>query len=157
YANRLARMLSADVYNRAIGGDTFFTALLEAEEVCRPDIVTVAYGTNDWWKHNPVKFAKECGEFYRKLSEKFPAAKIFAVTPIWRSNFDMETPFGAPTYETEAVIRRCTQNLPNVTVIPGWNLVPHHEGFMADKSLHPNDLGFAEYARNLYEAMKKFL
>jgi len=157
YTSRLARLLDADNANRAIGGDTFFPELLELDEPVSPDIVTVAYGTNDWYRHNPVHYARMCGEFYRRLSAKFETAEIFAITPLWRGDFTNETPFGAPTYETEALIRRCTESLPNVRVIPGWNLVPHEPGFMADKYLHPNDLGFAEYAHNLFAAMREVL
>ena len=155
YTSRLSQMLGADAHNRAIGGDTFFPELLELDEPVTPDIVTVAYGTNDWNKHNAVHYARMCGEFYRRLSAKFETAAIYAITPLWRGDFEKETPFGAPAYETEALIRRCTESLPNVRVIPGWNLVPHDPGFMADKFLHPNDLGFAEYAQGLYAAIRE--
>ncbi len=157
YTSRLARMLDADSYNRAVGGDVFFPELLEPEEPIMPDIVTVAYGTNDWNQRNALRLASQAGDFYRRLSDKFPTATIFAITPIWRGDHKNKTKFEEPTYKVGDVIRRCCESLPNVHVIEGWNLVPHESGFMQDERLHPNDLGFAEYANNLYAKMAEIL
>ena len=47
-SSALARMLDADNTNKAIAGDIFFPELLIPEEPITPDIVTAAYGTNNW-------------------------------------------------------------------------------------------------------------
>ena len=39
----------------------------------------------------------------------------------------------------------------NITVIRGWDLIPHVTSFYEDKCLHPNDLGFSIYTVNLYK------
>ena len=40
------------------------------------------------------EFEKNASEFYRTLSQKYPSAKIFAITPIWRSDYATDTDFG---------------------------------------------------------------
>ena len=39
--------------------------------------------------------------------------------------------------------------------IDGLTLVPHSPAFMADLTLHPNDLGFSLYAQNLIAELQK--
>ena len=158
YANRLAVLLDADNVNKGIGGDKFFPALLDKgdDTYDSPDYITVAYGTNDWVWHNRKAILKDCLEFYQKLSLRYPASKIFAVTPIWRGDTSTST-FGAPLRELDGLIRDCVADLPNVTLILGKDLVPHSPDFFSPDRLHPNDLGSSIYAANLFEEIKKHL
>ena len=57
--------------------------------------------------------------------------------------------------DLERMIRLATEELPNVKVISGTDFVPHDISYFADLRLHPNDKGFAHYAENLYQAVKK--
>ena len=157
YASKLAGFLDADNVNKAIGGDTFFPELLEPDEPVRPDIVTAAYGTNDWNIHTYEAFSENCTRFYRMLSMKFPSAKIFALSPIWRADFEKETKFGAPFETVAAVLRSVCEPLGNVTVVGGTRMVPHCPDFLSDGYLHPNDLGFSLYAENLFAEIKRHL
>lgn len=157
YTAILARLCGADNYNKGVGGDRFDPAALLPDEPVKPDLVTAAFGTNDWCHKTRAELAADCGEYFRRLSEKFPAAKIFAITPIWRADAEADMPFGAPAWEVGDVIAEQTAALSNVIVIPGWELVGHDPGLYNDKVLHPNDLGFADYGPRLYEAMKKYL
>lgn len=155
YASRLARMLNADSYNKAIGGDRFFPELLELPEDIKPDIVTVAYGTNDWRCHTRPTLTRRCREFLSRLSEKFPEAKIFVVSPIWRNVLTSEK-FDGPCTDVHDIITEACAELQNVSVIDGWNLTPHLLPFYTD-GLHPNDLGMSIYAENLYREILKLL
>lgn len=159
YANRLAAMLDADPVNKGIGGDVFFPALLDGADACNaPDYVTVAYGTNDWGHRDPAETETAIRDFFQKLSARYPAAKIFAIGPIWRGDGEKTTtPFHAPVRVMESKIRERVADLPNVTVIPGEYLVPHSPDFFIPDCLHPNDFGFCLYAANLYEEIKKHL
>ena len=47
YACRLADLLDADLTNKGIGGDMVFPELVCEREANTPDLITVAYGTND--------------------------------------------------------------------------------------------------------------
>lgn len=157
YASQLAGMLGANLFNKAVGGDTFFPELLYSPESADPDIITVAYGTNDWNLHNRDRMIVSGYAFYEKLTQKYPRADIFAITPIWRGDADRDTIFGAPHNEVGEVIRSICEDLPKVTVIDGMPLVPHCSGFYSDRYLHPNDLGFCVYAKNLYAEIIKHL
>ena len=150
YAPALARMLNADLTNKGIGGEEYFPNLIQevAEEM--PDWITVAYGTNDWKHCTPEEFDAKCSEFLRRLVGLYPTTPILVITPSWRADANIVTPFGAPTTEVDARVRAIAAPYENVTVIRGWDLTPHATGFYADNRLHPNDLGFAIYAFNLY-------
>ncbi len=160
YANRLSVMLDADTVNKGIGGDIFFPALLDEGDDAyeNPDYITVAYGTNDWRGHPKAKTENACREFYQKLSSRYPMSKIFAITPIWRGDENTNaTDFGAPLRVMDRVIGERVADLPNVTLISGEWLVPHTPDFFISDVLHPNELGFALYAANLFEEIKKHL
>jgi lysophospholipase L1-like esterase len=158
YASSLARLMDADAVNKGIGGEFFFPALLDEPDPISPDFVTVAYGTNDWSHHEYEDTKMRCRAFYKRLSELYPNARIFAITPIWREGgMRTNTKYGAPVTEVDTMIREVCADLPNVTVINGWTFVPAKPEFYADLRLHPNDLGFGMYAQNLYAAIAKEL
>ena len=158
YVCRLSRMLGADVIDKGIGGDVFCPALLKNPDPVTPDLITVAYGTNDWSRRTPEEYRKACRLFYTRLASLYPDARIFAITPIWRADANRtDTPFGAPAWKTHDLIAACVADLANVTVIRAWNLVPHMKEFFSDAFLHPNDAGFAAYAEGLYCQMQQYL
>ena len=158
YPVQLADALGAFQHNRAIGGETFFPELAEAESLEAPDYITVAYGTNDWAKSTEEVAEQSCRAFYGALSRKYPAARIFALTPIWGEAWRQPGKGFGPWERMEEIIRETAAALPNVTVIEGFDLVPHDSAFFADTMvLHPNDAGFSHYAANLIDAVKKAL
>lgn len=152
YTARLADKLRAEELNKGIGGEVFIPALAQIKDDISPDYITVAYGTNDWSKKTEEDFKVRCREFFTVLSNHYPRAKIFAITPIWRKDCQGERAFG-PFELVEKDIWEAVSDLPNVTVIPGFDLVPKDETYFSDLRLHPNDEGFAHYAENLYNEM----
>ena len=156
YMSRLSRMLGADEYNKAIGGEIFFPALAKTKEAFEPDYITVAYGTNDWSTKTVDEFKTNCREFYLSLSKNYPKAKIFAITPIWRKDYAESREFG-DFVSVEQLIKELTSDLANVYCISGFDFVPHDENYFGDLSLHPNDAGFECYAKKLYEKMKEYI
>lgn len=157
YFSQLCDRLGADGYNRAIGGDGFFPELLDSYEPVEPDIVTSAYGTNNWNVQTRPAFTDSCREYHQRLSEKFPDAKIFVITPIWRADGDREAKFGSPLEAACEVISDICEPYRNITVIDGQSLMPRYTGFYSDKYLHPNDLGFCRYASRLGDLIEKSL
>lgn len=153
YIAKIAEKLGAAEYNKAMGGEMFFPPLAELEEAFQPDYITIAYGTNDWNGTREETFNQNCEAFYRTVREKYPQAKIFAITPIWRRDLHEEREFG-PFENVERNIRRIAGKLKNITVLSGFDCVPTEERFYADYRLHPNDEGFTHYAENLYAKMK---
>ena len=99
-------------------------------------------------------FRARCRLFYETLSNQYPNAKIYAITPLWRKDGEAEKPIGIPHCQVEELMRSLLADLPNVAVIGGYPLTPHLPEFFSDLYLHPNDQGFTLYAQNLYEAIR---
>ena len=154
YAARIAESLEAEEINKAIGGEIFFPPLAETKEDFYPDYVTVAYGTNDWSKTEEEDFKVKSKAFYSTLSRKYPKAKIFAITPIWRKDYQEYRPFGA-FEDMVKDIEEAVQGLENVVLIHGFDFVPKDSKYYADLRLHPKDEGFEHYFKNLRAEMEK--
>lgn len=154
YANQLTDALDAEAVNKGIGGAVFLPALAAERDAFDPDIVTVAYGTNDWARSEKEVFKRDSKAFYEYLCAHYPRARIFAITPIWRGNSgDTDKSVGTFSY-VHAYLKDVASAFPNVTLIDGIDLVPHDlRCFMAD-GLHPCNEGFRHYASNLYAAIK---
>lgn len=158
YASKLADLLDAEEINKGIGGEIFVPDLAELREDFDPDYITVAYGTNDWGKSEaPVDLPVNCKKFYETVSRLYPNARIFAITPIWRADYETKNPPFGDFEKVAELIREVAEPLPNVTVIDGFPLVPGDPKYYADLRIHPNDEGFGYYAENLYKAMKEYL
>lgn len=157
YVSRITDMLDAECFNKAIGGDKFFPELAGTADPLEPDLITVAYGTNDW-SHDPREVVEEkCRQFYQALAKSYPNTQIFAITPIWRKDGNKETQFGAPQPVVADLIADVCAEIPGITVIRGGGFVPWVEDFFEDERLHPNDMGFDFYARNLYNALMPYI
>ncbi len=156
YANLVADEFSADMVNQAIGGDRFHAEHLDENMNFTPDIVTVAYGTNDWSGSLRENFDHDMPEYLAKLAKMCETAKIFVITPLWRADGNRVTKVG--TFE-EAVARIVSEasKYSNMIIIDGSKLTPRINAFYSDLRLHPNDIGFGIYAKNLITEMKKHL
>lgn len=156
YASKLAEYLGAEEINKAIGGEVFVPELAKEKLDFTPDYITVAYGTNDWCTTDGREFYQNVKSFFGLLSEHYPSAKIFAISPIWRAGCNEYKPFGDFS-SVERVIRETTASLKNVTVISGFDLVGHNTKLFADLCLHPRDEGFNEYFKNLSRKIEALL
>ena len=157
YSTRLSEGLGAEGFNRGIAAEKFFAPICEAKEEISPDYITVAYGTNDWNKIPKDEFYERCGTFYRNLSNNYPDAKIFAISPIWRKDHAAEDRILGLFSEVEEFILDCVRDLPNVTLVPGFDLVSHDPDHFGDGRVHPNDMGNEEYGLNLLKKIKKLI
>ena len=153
YISQLAEALDAEEINKAIGGECFCPDLAELKDELVPDYITVAYGTNDWSKTSHEFFLKQSRSFFLELRKQYPGAKIYALTPIWRSNEQTLAKTREPFSAIEAGIRAAIADLDNVTVIPGYDLVPHGVEYFGDYGLHPRNEGFDHYFKNIMKAI----
>ena len=156
YTSRLADYLDMEEFNKAIGGEKFQPALAACREDFTPDIITVAYGTNDWRRHTKEMFDETCRGFYKNLSELYPNTPIFAITPLWRKLQEKKTFELGPFRHIHEAICQHTADLPNVTVIDGFDIIPHFSDYFADLTLHPNGAGFDRYFEGLKPYFEQF-
>lgn len=156
YASRLAEALDAEEINKGIGGERFFPPLAESRDDFEPDYISVSYGSNDWNKITEEDFKCKCQAFYTALSKHYPKAQIFALTPIWRKDYEEPRAFGQFGNVAED-IENIVSSFKNITCIRGFEFVPQDETYFGDLRLHPNDVGFDHYFQNLYEQIAKSL
>lgn len=154
YIPRLARAMDVQVRNKAIAGTTSFPELVRTESPYEPDYVLVAYGSNDWDRHEEAFFVEKYREMLQLIGENYPKAQVIAISPIWRGDQETRQRRMGPLSAIEKNILAIAKDLPNVTVIPGIDLVPHDLQYFADAGLHPNDAGYEFYFRNLWNKIK---
>jgi len=149
YAVLLARALGYDLLNQGVGGFVFDADSLDPALAFKPDIVTVAYGTNDWNRcASHEAFAYNAATYLEKLIGIFPESRIAVLSPIWRK--DLREIESAGTFRSigKTIERICTLH-PTLRFMDGMDLIPHQERFFGDGKLHPTDEGFAHFALNL--------
>ena len=157
YSAILTDALGAEARNKGIGGELFKPRLAELSERFSPEIITVAYGTNDWMcRQSKEDFDKNAEAFFKNLAKAYPDAKIFALAPIWRGNADRSTRVGEFSYIAEK-LASISEGILNMRVINCIDFVPHSAEMFVPDVLHPNDLGFSHYAENAIAAIKKYL
>lgn len=146
YVARLCDALGFEETNKAIGGEIFCAPLAEFKNEV-PDLITVAYGTNDWNRTTFEKFLVQSRGFFENLRKNYPDTKIFAITPIWRKDGTQERAFGSFELVTE-YLYKVVEGL-DIEVVYGYDFVPQDESLFGDLRLHPRDEGFAFYTDSL--------
>ena len=148
YVSVANRLLNWDVINQGIGGYVYDKRSLMRMEGYQPDKIVVALGTNQFG----CETMRDVEEYYETLMGIYwETMPVLCITPLWRG----DVPDGWPT------LKRFCANLtaiaaayPNVTVVDGFELVPHLPEYFLD-NLHPNALGCEVYGRNLVEAIRR--
>lgn len=156
YTSRMADFLNMEEFNKAIGGEKFNPKLSAIRQDFTPDLITVAYGTNDWKVRTQEQFNANCGGFYENLSKHYPDTTIFAITPIWRSIQEKKVFDLGPFRNVHDSICRLTADLPNVKVIDAFEFIPHFSDYFADLTLHPNGAGYDRYFEGLRPYLEEF-
>ena len=152
YTALLAQWLNAEAASKAVGSEFYYPELAEIKQRVCPDYITVAYGINDWYHLSREEFADRCRRFWSAICRNYPAAKKFALTPIYYLADCGERPFG-PLEDVAALIRKITAEFPNVTVIDCMDFVSRDTADFGDLYVHPNHIGFQKYFKNLKQAM----
>lgn len=148
YAAQLTAWLDWNGINKAIGGEIFCPELAALPDAAAPDLITVAYGTNDWSKCAGEALFHNSREFYRNLRRTYPDTRILALSPIWRADMDRENK-ACPFREVAAHLREVAREIGNADFIDCYGFVPQNTGLFSDAYLHPNEEGFRHYARGL--------
>ena len=155
YANRISHYFDAQVLNWGVGGSRFFPETVTTVDY-DPDVVFIAYGTNDYvvWESKEV-FLGWASQYMDRVKELYPGKPVICIGPLWRADGELIRATGK-----HRDVCDCVKDLAltrGFRHIEGYDLVGHSEEYFADKFLHPNDLGFAEYAINLIKHLSEIL
>lgn len=153
YPVQAAEEFEAELFNKAIGGEFFNPDLLVEADPFVPDMITVAYGTNDWSKHSREEFEAAATGFFHRLNELYPETPVWVIVPLWRKDCDRITGVGTFASAREFIVQTA-QKYSNVTIVDGFQLLPQVTGIFSDGYLHPNDFGFQFMAQKLIAAMR---
>ena len=155
YAIQIATRLNAEARNKGIGGERFRAQTALLKDDMEPELITVAYGTNDWANSTKEEFEAACSGFYTNLRNTYPNAKIIALAPVWRSSINDKKQIGVPLSYIVEYIKGVSENISDMTVIDCIDFIPHELGNYQTDGLHPIDAGFEHYAKNLWDAIGK--
>ena len=150
YVNRIAEGLMMDTINQGVAGCSHMAMHLDGiENIPAPDLITIAYGTNDWFSTPTFEDIRQnIHDYYEHLNNAFPGKPMVAISPIWRADMDEIRPCGE--FEgIRKIIEEETSDWPNMSVIDGLSISPHDSAYFGDEYLHPNDEGFAFMAEKL--------
>ena len=154
YAWRVTRHFNADSVIQGIGGAYFHEESFDSIDY-DPDVVLVAYGTNDFGHYKTYDELRAHASAHLSLIAKEYAGKqIFVLSPIWRDKRDGKS---MGTFEDCCAIVAEEAERLGLIHIDGLNLVPSIPEFFGDEYLHPNDEGFAIYAENLIIALEAYI
>lgn len=143
YVSVANRVLNYDILNQGIGGYVYDKNVLMKMNDYRPDKIIISMGTNQF----ETETMQDVEEYYVRLKEIYGDTPVICITPIWRG----DVPGGEPALiEFCGKVKEVCERYPNITVIDGFQLVPHLSEYYLD-DLHPNCLGCEIYGRNLAE------
>lgn len=147
YVSVANRLLNYDIINQGIGGYVYDKNTMVAMAGYRPDKIIIAMGTNQFGSET----MKDVEEYYESLKAVYGDTPVLCVSPIWRG----DCPDRYEVFERFCDnVKKIAGQYPNVTVVDGFDLVPHLPEYYLD-NLHPNVIGTELYGRNLVEAIKK--
>ena len=154
YAWRVTRHFNADSVIQGIGGAYFHEDCFDHIDY-DPDIILVAYGTNDFGYYKTYKeFRAHAAAHLELIAQEYAGKQIFVLSPIWRDKREGKS---MGTFEECRAIVAEEAETRNLIHIDGLRLVPPMPEYFGDAYLHPNDEGFALYAENLIMALESYL
>lgn len=156
YPVRLSKLLGAECLNQGVGGHVFEQDTFDDDLTFEADLVTVAYGTNDWHRnHTAAHIAEQARGLLQRIARRYPGKPIFLITPVWRIAESERHAAGALA-DVRRLLSEAADCFMDVRVIPGEILVPPKPYLFAD-GLHPTEEGFALYTNELYRRIQEIL
>ena len=154
YASILADNLDGNCLNKAIGGEVFRPELAVLRDEGPVDLITVAYGTNDWNGRTPDLWIHNAREFYTELRKNYPDTKILVLAPVWRGDWQSDKP-GGDFRQVAQTLEEIAVQIGNALFIDCFDFIPHDPAYYSPDVLHPNSDGFRCYGEKLLEVLKK--
>lgn len=155
YSYLIARHFNAESLNWAVGGAYFCESTVEATDF-NPDIVFVAYGTNDYTCFRSMEELRGgCARYLDKIKALYGDKKVFCISPIWRADGKNRLATGTHAECRKTIIQEIEKR--GFIHIDGYKVFPHMTEYFEDSYLHPNDHGFAIYAGNLIRILQPLI
>lgn len=147
YVNVANRRLGYELLNQGIGGYYYDCNIIQPLPDFSPDKIIVSLGING--HINPEK-EKMINDYYKALVHLYPNIPILSITPLWAKAdwIDMQG-----VLDTAKFIRNNAKMYPQISVLDGFELVPHLSEYFID-GVHPNTLGMTLYAYNLVKEIE---
>lgn len=154
YAWQTTLHFDADSVINGVGGAIFHECTFDT--LCfDPDIVVVAYGTNDFGYYKTLaEMESHVQAFLDLVKQAYGSKKVLCVSPIWRLDAYKDREMGTFCRCCDVVKRQTVSH--GFYLVDGDDIVPHFNEFYAD-NVHPNDLGFCMYAKGLIRHIEKIL
>ena len=154
YGHLISMHYNADSIIYGVGGGIFNASILGSTPEFDPELITVAFGTNDWARsYSAATIENNMRAFLDKLKELYPDAKIIGITPLWRKDADNKK---AITFDEARALIKSIYEEYGIPCVDGEAMMGHDDKFFAD-DVHPNDEGHKEYAKNLIEEINVFI
>jgi lysophospholipase L1-like esterase len=149
YPVRLARLLDAELLNQGVGGHMFDPDSFDPELPFEPDLITIAYGVNDWMKDVPAaEIEYRARQYMEKVCARYANVPVLAITPIWHHGEKRAKAAGS-LGDVRSLISRVVSGFAQARVVDGAQLVPNMQ-YLFEDGVHPTEEGFAHYAAELY-------
>ena len=157
YVTQLAELLEVDACNQGIGNMIHDARIFDDwENLPRPDLITTAYGTNDWHSGSAMPVISDAvTACFNRLESVFPGVPTYVITPIWRDDHDTPQPCGS-FEDMVRLIRTAAGSHRQVRLIDGLFVSPHNPTCYSDGWLHPNIAGFSYMAPRLYREIQNW-
>ena len=156
YAYNVSRFFNADSIIQGIGGSYSHNTVFDTSIAFEPDIVIIAYGTNDWNYYQTIEEGRmHLSKFLDQLVDRYGDKKLFGISPIWRNDYEKDPAMGSFESCCNYVKEEIKNH--NMILIEGESLVPPLPEFFIEDILHPNTTGFGIYALNLIAQMQRHL
>lgn len=153
---RCALALDAEVCNVGIGGAKLDAALAETVPDDDFDIISIAYGTNDFNGSVPLeKYFSNTRQLLKALREKHQCP-IVLISPLLWVEREEANEQGNTLNDYRTALADLKDEDAEIYLVPGTELVPDEAKYFVD-NVHPNDAGFEEYAQNLLPHLRRAL
>ncbi len=149
YVGRMITGLNAEVLNQGAGGYYFEAEVLDpALSSWQPDLITIAFGTNDYgYRPTPELFETSVRDYMESLTAVFPGVPVLGIMPIYRADAILISRGLMWDFQFEdamEILRKVYASYPQVTVLEA-DYFPQVPDFRVEDRVHPNDAGFLLY------------
>lgn len=157
YTARCAIELDALTLNLGIGGEIFDKELPLHIPDFECDIISIAYGVNDWNRGlTPDEVGENAEQLVAALARRYADKPVLLITPVPALMQSDTNKIGLTLDEYRLALADAVKGVKQAIVVEGDKILPADNAFFVD-GVHPNDKGFELYARNLSKELQAAL